>query len=196
MLTLTTHRPVLEIPTGRSAKGLGSQGCGCLIRTPKEVPRLEVQTRKCSHQRSRMEPRNERPREVVARLSPKRKIVRNDAPRSRVSWRKASPVRCWRMQSENTTARRVRFSRTRRNCLPPGEHETPSDRNDRQVKKEAETIRLGSGTVRPRCQTLSPQSSVQVPLTNMFKRSSSLPALPKRTHAIEPFFLDGSGSAP
>jgi hypothetical protein len=50
MLTLVTHRPVLEIPTGRSAEGLGSQGCGCLIRTSKEVPRLEVQTRKRSDQ--------------------------------------------------------------------------------------------------------------------------------------------------
>jgi len=67
-----------------------------------------------------------------------------------------------------------------------------SERQERlQVKKEAEAIRLGPGTVRPRCHTLSPQSSVQVPLTGMFKRSSSLPALPKRTHAIESFLLDG-----
>jgi len=69
------------------------------------------------------------------------------------------------------------------------------ERQERQqVKKEAETIRLGPGTVRPRCQTLSPQSTVQVPLTNMFKRSSSLPAPQKRTQAIEPFFLGGSGN--
>ncbi|KAF9648484.1 hypothetical protein BDM02DRAFT_2261330 [Thelephora ganbajun] len=69
-----------------------------------------------------------------------------------------------------------------------------SERQERtQVKKEAEAIHLGPGTVRPRCQTLSPQSSVQVPVMNVFKRSSSLPAPPKRTHVIEPFFLDGSG---
>lgn len=70
-----------------------------------------------------------------------------------------------------------------------------SERQERpQVKTEAEAIRLSPGTVRPRCQTLSPQSSVQVPLTNMFKRSSSLPA-PKRTHNVEPFVLCGSGSS-
>ena len=69
-----------------------------------------------------------------------------------------------------------------------------SDRQERpQVKKEAEAICLGPGTARPRCQTLSPQSSVQVPLTNVFKRSSSLPAPPKRTDATVPFF-DGSGN--
>jgi hypothetical protein len=69
-----------------------------------------------------------------------------------------------------------------------------SERQERpQVKKEAEAIRLGPGTVRARCHTLSPQTSVQVPLTSLFKRSSSLPAPPKRTHTIEPFVLDGSG---
>lgn len=69
------------------------------------------------------------------------------------------------------------------------------ERQERQqVKKEAETIRLGPGTVRPRCQTLSPQSTIQVPLTNMFKRSSSLPAPQKRTEATEPFSLGGSGN--
>ena len=70
-----------------------------------------------------------------------------------------------------------------------------SERQERpQVKKEADAICLGPGTVRLRCQTLSPQSSVQVPMTGMFKRSSSLPAPPKRTHAIGPFVFDGSGS--
>lgn len=75
----------------------------------------------------------------------------------------------------------TKLSATRRTRIP--------ERQERpQVKKETEATRLGPGTVRPRCQTLSPQSSIQVPLTNMFKRSSSLPAQPKRTHAIEPFF--------
>ena len=70
-----------------------------------------------------------------------------------------------------------------------------SERQERpQVKKEADAIRLGPGTVRLRCQTLSPQSSVQVPFMSMFKRSSSLPAPPKRTHTIDPFVLGGSGS--
>ena len=70
-----------------------------------------------------------------------------------------------------------------------------SDRQERpQVKKEAEAIRLGPGTSRPRCHTLSPQSSVQVPVTSVPKRSSSLPAPPKRTHPTGSFILDGSGS--
>ena len=78
----------------------------------------------------------------------------------------------------------TKLSATRRTRNP--------DRQERQqVKKEAEPVCLGTGAVRPRCQTLSPQSSVQVPLTNVFKRSSSLPALPKR---LEPFYLDGGGS--
>lgn len=68
-----------------------------------------------------------------------------------------------------------------------------SERQERpQVKKEAEPIRLNPGTGRPRCHTLSPQSSVQVPVTCMFKRSSSLPAPPKRAQDIEPIFLNGS----
>ena len=85
--------------------------------------------------KSKMAPRNEPPRGVVVTLSPKRNIVRNGAPRSQVSWRKASLVRCWRMQSENTTAKQVRFSRTRRNCLLPGEPEMPTDRNDNKSKR-------------------------------------------------------------
>ena len=84
--------------------------------------------------RSRTEPRNEPPRGVVVRLSPKKRIVRNGAPKSRVSWEKASRVRCWRMRCENTTVKRVRFSRTRRSCPLPGEHGTPSDRNDYKIK--------------------------------------------------------------
>ena len=63
-----------------------------------------------------------------------------------------------------------------------------------QVKKEAETLHLGPGTVRPRCQTLSPQNSIQVPVTGMFKRSSSLPAPLKRSHNPEHVLLDGGGS--
>lgn len=81
----------------------------------------------------------------------------------------------------------TKLSATRR-TRNPNRQERP------QVKQEAETVRLGPGTVRPRCQTLSPQSSVQVPVTSMFKRSSSLPAPPKRTHSIEPTLLDGGGS--
>jgi hypothetical protein len=81
----------------------------------------------------------------------------------------------------------TKLSATRRTRNP--------DRQERQqVKKEAEPVCLSTGAARPRCQTLSPQSSVQVPLTNVFKRSSSLPALPKRPHAVEPYFLNVSGS--
>lgn len=76
----------------------------------------------------------------------------------------------------------TKLSATRRTRNP--------DRQERpQVKKEAETIRLGPGTVRPRCHTLSPQSSLQVPVTSMYKRSSSLPA-PKRTHGAGPTRFD------
>ena len=85
--------------------------------------------------KSRMEPRNGRPRGVAAKSSPKRNIGRNGAQRSRVSWRKALPVRCWRMRSENTIARQVQSSRTRRNYLPPGEREIPTARNDNRSKK-------------------------------------------------------------
>lgn len=85
--------------------------------------------------KSRTEPRNEPLREVVVMLSPRTKIVRNDVPRSPVSWRKVSPVRCWRMQFENTTVKRARFSRTKPSCLLPGEREIPTDRNDRKSKK-------------------------------------------------------------
>jgi len=71
-----------------------------------------------------------------------------------------------------------------------------SERQERpQVKTEADAIRLNPGTIRQRCQTLSPQSSVQVPLTNVFKRSSSLPAPPKPTHTVEPFVLCGGESS-
>lgn len=77
----------------------------------------------------------------------------------------------------------TKLSATRRTRNP--------ERQDRpQVKKEAETVRLCPGTVRSRCQTLSPQSSVQVPMTSMLKRSSSLPAPPKRTRDVEPTLLD------
>ena len=70
-----------------------------------------------------------------------------------------------------------------------------SERQERpQAKIEAEVIRPGPGTVRPRSHTLSPQSSVQVPITNAFKRSSSLPAPPKRNESIESIFLGGGGS--
>ena len=81
----------------------------------------------------------------------------------------------------------TKLSATRRTRNP--------DRQERpQVKKEAETVRLGPGTVRPRCHTLSPQSGVQVPMTSMFKRSSSLPAPQKRIHDIQPTLLSGGST--
>ena len=88
------------------------------------------------HSRSRTEPRNEPPREAVLRSSSqKKRIARNGVPRSRVSWRKVLPARCWRTRCENTTARQVRFSRTRRNCPLLAGRETPNDRNDLKSRR-------------------------------------------------------------
>ena len=79
----------------------------------------------------------------------------------------------------------TRLSATRR---------TRNSERQEHVKKEVEPLHLDTSAVRPRSQTLSPQSIVQVPLTNILKRSSSLPAPPKRTDDIEPFFFAGSGN--
>ena len=112
-------KPRLLLPCPSTERNTPTGGSGPVILQP----------------RSRMEPRNELPRKVALRLSQKKKIVRNGARRSRVSWERALRARCWRMRYESTTVRQVRFSRMRRSCLLPDERATPNDRNDHKSKK-------------------------------------------------------------
>lgn len=120
MTSERSGRPRLPLPCPSTERSTPTGGSG------PEIPRS----------RSRTEPRNGPPREVVSRSSSRRKrIVRNGAPRSRVSWRKALLVRCWRTQYESTTARQVRFSRTRRSCPLLDGQEIPNDRNDHKSRR-------------------------------------------------------------
>jgi len=120
MMNERSGRPRLPLPCPSTERSTPTGGSG------PEIP----------HSRSRTEPRNDPPRELVSRSSSqKKRIVRNGAPRSRASWRKASLVRCWRTRCENTTVRQVQSSRTRRNCPLPAGRETPSDRNDRKSRR-------------------------------------------------------------